>query len=273
MRMGEFFSWEEMTYSRRAVEKGLDNRPGAEARKALEHLVLHLLDPLRRLYGKPIAVTSGYRCEEVNRLVGGVPDSQHVKGEAADCYVPDAGELLAVLRRSGLVFDQAIHYRKRNFLHLSLKRSGVNRMQVLVRLVVLCFLLSSCGMKRQSIRQERMVRMDTVNLNMQQEKRLDRHIQLADATAVRLQQVTYFAPDSLGRQYPQVVTNLQVDRVYQEADTSRCVQAEQQQYAESKREQNSEQKTVRARIRSPLWGLWGIVCLLLLCFLWRQKTD
>ena len=120
MRMGEFFSWEEMTYSRRAVEKGLDNRPGAEARKALEHLVLHLLDPLRRLYGKPIAVTSGYRCEEVNRLVGGVPDSQHVKGEAADCYVPDAGELLAVLRRSGLVFDQAIHYRKRNFLHLSL---------------------------------------------------------------------------------------------------------------------------------------------------------
>ena len=70
MRMGEFFSWEEMTYSRRAVEKGLDNRPGAEARKALEHLVLHLLDPLRRLYGKPIAVTSGYRCEEVNRLVG-----------------------------------------------------------------------------------------------------------------------------------------------------------------------------------------------------------
>ena len=140
MRMGEFFSWEEMTYSRRAVEKGLDNRPGAEARKALEHLVLHLLDPLRRLYGKPIAVTSGYRCEEVNRLVGGVPDSQHVKGEAADCYVPDAGELLVVLRRSGLVFDQAIHYRKRNFLHLSLKRSGVNRMQVLVRLVVLCFL-------------------------------------------------------------------------------------------------------------------------------------
>ena len=93
MRMGEFFSWEEMTYSRRAVEKGLDNRysrravengldnrPGAEARKALEHLVRNLLDPLRRLYGKPIAVTSGYRCEEVNRLVGGVPDSQHVKG-------------------------------------------------------------------------------------------------------------------------------------------------------------------------------------------------
>lgn len=101
MRMGEFFSWEEMTYSRRAVEKGLDNRPGAEARKALEHLVLHLLDPLRRLYGKPIAVTSGYRCEEVNRLVGGVPDSQHVKGEAADCYVPDAGELLAVYAGRG----------------------------------------------------------------------------------------------------------------------------------------------------------------------------
>ena len=56
MRMGEFFSWGEMTYSRRAVENGLDNRPGAEARKALAHLVRNLLDPLRRLYGKPIAV-------------------------------------------------------------------------------------------------------------------------------------------------------------------------------------------------------------------------
>lgn len=270
MRKGEFFSWEEMTYSRRAVENGLDNRPGAEARKALEHLVLHLLDPLRRLYGKPIAVTSGYRCEEVNRLVGGVPDSQHVKGEAADCYVPDAGELLAVLRRSGLVFDQAIHYRKRNFLHLSLKRSGVNRMQVLVRLVVLCFLLSSCGMKRQSIRQEQMVRMDTVDWAMQKEKWADRHIQLADATAVRLQQVTYFAPDSLGRQYPQQVMTWQADKLYQAADTSRKVETTRTDYVEQKAEQQVERQAMKGNVRSPTWGLYGIAVLLLVCFLYRR---
>lgn len=59
--------------------------------------------------------------------------------------MPDTAELLAVLRQSGFEFDQAIHYRKRNFLHVSLKKTGTNRMQVLLRLLVLVFLLSGCG--------------------------------------------------------------------------------------------------------------------------------
>ena len=46
--------------------------------------------------------------------------------------MPDTAELLAVLRQSGFEFDQAIHYRKRNFLHVSLKKTGTNRMQVLL---------------------------------------------------------------------------------------------------------------------------------------------
>ena len=61
--------------------------------------------------------------------------------------MPDTAELLAVLRQSGFEFDQAIHYRKRNFLHVSLKKTGTNRMQVLLRLLVLVFLLSGCGGK------------------------------------------------------------------------------------------------------------------------------
>lgn len=59
--------------------------------------------------------------------------------------MPDTAELLAVLRQSGFEFDQAIHYRKRNFLHVSLKKTGTNRMQVLLRLLVLVFLLSGVG--------------------------------------------------------------------------------------------------------------------------------
>ena len=71
--------------------------------------------------------------EKVNRLAGGVVTSQHLKGEAADCYVADGPEkLLDVLKCSGLVFDQAILYRRKRFLHLSLKINGNNRMQVLV---------------------------------------------------------------------------------------------------------------------------------------------
>lgn len=127
------FTWEELTYSRMAVENGLDNYPPIEARVALRELVKRLLQPLRIIYGAPIAITSGYRSPEVNRLVGGVPSSQHVKGEAADCYVPDIYKLLDVLKKSGLPFDQAILYRKKHFLHLSLKANEVNRFQVLYK--------------------------------------------------------------------------------------------------------------------------------------------
>lgn len=130
-RLSEHFGLSEMCYSRIGVENGVDNVPGKGALEALRYLVTELLEPLRKLYGKPIVVTSGYRCEVVNRLVGGVPDSQHTKGEAADCYVPDAAGLLAVLRQSGLPFDQAILYRKRNFLHVSLKKRGGNRREVI----------------------------------------------------------------------------------------------------------------------------------------------
>lgn len=131
-RISRDFTWEEMTYSRMAVENGLRNVPPAEAEIAMKHLVKRLLQPLRIAYAGPIAITSGYRSPEVNRLVGGVPSSQHVKGEAADCYVPDPEVLLNVLRFCKLPFDQAILYKRKKFLHLSLKASGKNRYQIII---------------------------------------------------------------------------------------------------------------------------------------------
>lgn len=133
-KISEHFSWEEMTYSRVAVEAGLENEAlPHEAMLALTALVQLLLEPLRQAYGEPIAITSGYRSPELNRLVGGVPSSQHIKGEAVDCYVPNAALLLEVLRENRFPFDQAILYRRKNFLHLSLKRKGNNRRQIIER--------------------------------------------------------------------------------------------------------------------------------------------
>lgn len=45
---------------------------------------LSRLDDIRERYGKPIYITSGYRCEKLNKLVGGKPNSQHLKAEAVD---------------------------------------------------------------------------------------------------------------------------------------------------------------------------------------------
>ena len=70
-RISRNFTWEEMTYSRVAVENGLLNEPSFEVKQAIMELVKRLLQPLRLAYGKPIAITSGYRSPEVNRLVGG----------------------------------------------------------------------------------------------------------------------------------------------------------------------------------------------------------
>ena len=103
------------------------------ARCALCELVKCLLQPLRIAYNKPIVVTSGYRSPEVNRLAGGVRSSQHVKGESADCYVPDIYFLLDTLKKSGLPFYQAILYLKKHFLHLSYRVNGKQRRQVLYR--------------------------------------------------------------------------------------------------------------------------------------------
>ena len=110
-RLTEHFCLDEFTYSGIAVDNAINNQPPPCACLALQNLAVGLLEPLRLLYGAPIAILSGYRNEKVNRLAGGVVTSQHLKGEAADCYVADGPEkLLDVLQCSGLVFDQAILY-------------------------------------------------------------------------------------------------------------------------------------------------------------------
>lgn len=273
-RLSEHFTLEELSYSGTGVENGIDNTPGEEAYGRLEHLVSSLLEPLRRVYGKPIAVTSGYRCEEINRLVGGVAGSQHTRGEAADCYVTDAGELLAVLRRSGLEFDQAIHYRKRNFLHLSLKRCGTNRMQVLLRFLVLAFLLQGCGFSRQSHLAETTERMDSVLIALRETSLQNRNIRLTDTTAWDVHRVVYFAPDSLGKQYPQAVTTLQMKHRRQFADTGKVAMQKQADYAERRTEVAVVRKESDRTARSPgYFFCWLLLLLVLSVFLYRRLRS
>lgn len=80
MKITENFSWEELT----RTSTGLNNTPPMDAKAYLLELCLLVLQPIRNEYGKPIIVTSGYRSEAVNKAVGGVKNSQHLKGQAAD---------------------------------------------------------------------------------------------------------------------------------------------------------------------------------------------
>ena len=129
MKISENFELREFTKSDTAARKGIANDPGVQEVKAIENLVVNLLQPLRAKYGKRMVINSGYRCPELNKAVGGVPTSQHMKGEAADVACEHPAYLVECLRRSGLDFDQCIQYS--TFVHLSLKREGKNRKQYL----------------------------------------------------------------------------------------------------------------------------------------------
>ena len=83
-----YFTISELTASATALREGIDNRPSKCAYHLLHVLVDQLLDPIREAWGKPIIVSSGYRCKELNELVGGVKNSHHLLGCAADITAP-----------------------------------------------------------------------------------------------------------------------------------------------------------------------------------------
>lgn len=88
----EFFTLAELTKSETAARHKIDNTPPAAIIKNLQYGVDMVLDPLRRLYGKPIKINSGYRCPQLNKLVGGVTNSWHQEGNAADIHIESADE-------------------------------------------------------------------------------------------------------------------------------------------------------------------------------------
>lgn len=88
----EFFSLAELIKSSTATKHHIDNTPPADVIKNLQYGVDMVLDPLRRIYGKPIIITSGYRCPKLNTLVGGISNSWHTQGNAADIHVASLTE-------------------------------------------------------------------------------------------------------------------------------------------------------------------------------------
>ena len=80
----KYFSINELTSSATALREGIDNRPNKCAYHLLHVLVDQLLDPIREAWGEPIVVSSGYRCKQLNALVGGAKYSHHILGCAAD---------------------------------------------------------------------------------------------------------------------------------------------------------------------------------------------
>ena len=123
----KYFTLKELTRSATAEAKGIDNTPTPEVEKNLTLLVENVLDPLRKLSGKPITVNSGYRCPELNKAVGGSKTSDHVKGFAADITggSKEENERLFYLIKCNFNFKQLIDEKDFSWVHVSYDPSNL----------------------------------------------------------------------------------------------------------------------------------------------------
>lgn len=120
--ISEFFALEEFIKSDTAARLNISNNPSIEIINNIQYGVDMILDPLRRLYGKPIKINSGYRCEKLNKAVGGVPNSWHKDGNAADIHISsknEAEEIFTILKKLPSV-DTALfeHTKNAQWLHV-----------------------------------------------------------------------------------------------------------------------------------------------------------
>ena len=132
--MGKYFSIAELTKSSTAIKKKINNTPTKEVENNLNQLIDNILDPLREAWGQPIIVGSGYRCEALNKAVGGAAHSQHKLGQAADIHTKsdskeDNKKLFELIKQLKLPFDQLINEYNYSWVHVSY--SNRNRRQIL----------------------------------------------------------------------------------------------------------------------------------------------
>jgi hypothetical protein len=108
--LSRYFTLADLCRSETALADGIDNSPPPELLGNLRRLAQGL-DQIQDLLRAPLAISSGFRCALLNARVGGVPDSQHSRGCAADFDCPAFGapiEFAAAVVRSSIAFDQII---------------------------------------------------------------------------------------------------------------------------------------------------------------------
>ena len=130
----KYFTLNELIKSDAAKRSKINNTPNKQEENNLIALVENILDPLREAYGKPIIVTSGFRCERLNKLVNGSKTSQHRTGQAADIRtvedtVEENKKLFDLAQELNLPFDQLIDEYNFDWIHVS--HSPRNRKQIL----------------------------------------------------------------------------------------------------------------------------------------------
>lgn len=133
IKIAKYFTLAEMCASETAKARGIKNQPTVTEVVNLTLLCTKVLDPLRKAMG-PITINSGFRCKALNAAVGGVSNSQHCKGQAADINIKGDiayGKKLFNWIKTHVDYDQLIWEHNKQgvyWIHVSYNKDG-NRKQ------------------------------------------------------------------------------------------------------------------------------------------------
>lgn len=125
------FKISELVFSEKAKIYKIENTPDLKSLDNMLELICYCLQPIRNKLNKPMYVSSGFRCKELNALVGGAQTSQHLTGNAVDFTVPGMtpAQVVDFIKNSEIEFDQLIN-EYNSWVHISYNK-GKNRKQIL----------------------------------------------------------------------------------------------------------------------------------------------
>lgn len=136
MQISEHLTLAELIRSESAKRQGLSNMPTPEHIENLKALAENIFEPIRAHFRVPIYISSGYRSKQLNKLIGGAKNSQHNLGEAIDIDMD--GHSHDITNKdifdfivAKLPFDQVINEFNYAWVHVSYKKNGPQRHQVL----------------------------------------------------------------------------------------------------------------------------------------------
>ena len=123
IQLSPSFNLLEMITSQQATRFAINEQfdPPQDVIENLHNLCINILQPLRDRLGKPVRISSGYRCPRLNKMIGGVSNSQHLTGHAADIQNFEIGneQLFKAIIDMKLPFDQIINEFNFSWVHVS----------------------------------------------------------------------------------------------------------------------------------------------------------
>jgi hypothetical protein len=138
MQLSEHLNLAEVTRSETAKRKGISNMPTPEHLENFKNLAINIFEPIRKHFGKPIHISSGYRSKQLNTAIGGSLTSQHCSGEAIDIDMDGSANGITNKQvfdyiKQHLNFDQLIWEfgtsANPDWVHVSYKTNGKQRKQ------------------------------------------------------------------------------------------------------------------------------------------------